>query len=137
MNQNLEKGLCIALLCGALPVAAQMQQCPANVGTIIQGNTAGRFCISNIDMNWWTGFSWCRAAGGHFATVTEACAGFAGSCANLTGVSDINKSLWLATPWKTVTAYFVNTSTGRVYEGNSAATSNGRHQKYRVLCTLP
>ena len=67
----------------SLTVAAD--PCADGAGTVVVGKDNTQLCVSKIRMNWWSAFSWCRAAGYKLATVEEACdgAGAHESCNNL------------------------------------------------------
>ena len=84
MLYNLNKIIPVVLLFAGFSCGAQVANCDG--GTRITGQENGHeYCISKITMNWWSAHSWCRAQGRHLASVTEACNGNAGGCANLRG----------------------------------------------------
>ena len=58
---------------GTLSPNAWAESCAGGAGTIVTGLNGNRYCLSNIKMNWFSAFSWCEAAGGHLANMTEAC----------------------------------------------------------------
>ena len=62
--------LCAGLLAASTPVWAQCED-----GTVFNGKNSGRFCASNVTMNWWSAFSWCQAHNMDLATWEQACAG--------------------------------------------------------------
>ena len=45
----------------------------------------GKFCISNIRLNWWSASNWCKANGRHLATMYEACPDWDGNTGGSTG----------------------------------------------------
>ena len=66
----------------AFPIMAQnAARCEG--GSLITGANNHEYCVSDITMNWWSAHSWCRAQGRTLATVTQACAGNAGTCFNI------------------------------------------------------
>jgi len=65
------KRLLLILCLLSAPVWAE--DCAGGAGTIIAGLNGKRYCLSNIRMNWYSAFSWCEAAGGHLASLNEAC----------------------------------------------------------------
>ena len=95
-------------------------------GDILQGTESGTFCISKIQMNWWSAHSWCKANGGKFATVTDACLGRLDACPNL---STLPRRVWLATPFK-------NTYAWSVKAGGGFDNGGDRRQPLWVICTF-
>ena len=100
------------------------------------GTEASGFCISSIQLNWWSAANWCRANGMHLATMYEACPDWDGTSGSgypcpISG-SSIGSSdhAWTATASGDGYAYFVNPVSGyvstlsRSYPGAYALCTN-------------
>ncbi len=97
----------------------------------------GKFCISNISLNWWSAANWCKANGMHLATMYEACPnwdGNIGTSVNCDTIkSDISTFAWTSTARGDTTAYTLYLNDGRVDGSNSW---NNRHStRPLALCT--
>ena len=91
--------------------------CTSELGGIpFKGANNVDYCVSEITMNWFSAFSWCKAVGGKLATVDEACPGtLFNTCTNIKGKQTTNTgNAWLATPYGDQYAYPVNLSSGAV-----------------------
>lgn len=82
---------------------------------------AKSFCISNVKLNWWSAFNWCKSNGGSLAAFNSACPNTpvrsnntAGACPALQGVGASNY-YWTSMGSGTSTAFLVNLSSGAVY----------------------
>ena len=125
-------GLITALALGvsvSQPTQAALN-CPATVGDLINGVDSGTYCVSKINMTWWSAFTWCAAIGGKLATWAEACPGrsVGSSCSNLNGAGGPDKWAWTAEPINPDRAYVVNPSSG---SGNG---NFGRNPNFSALC---
>ena len=90
----------------------------------------GKFCISNIALNWWSAANWCKANGRHLATMYEVCPdwdGNAGSGKCPVIASSISVPAWTATANQSNHAFYVTPSSGY-------ASSHLRNYPYRALC---
>ena len=88
----------------------------------------GKFCISNIELNWWSASNWCKANGRHLATMYEACPDWdgnigSGKCPVI--ASSIDSYIWTATVKNSEYTFFVNPSNGNV-EYRISRVSNAR-----------
>ena len=95
---------------------------------------AKSFCISNLSMNWWSAFNWCKSNGGTLASFNSACPNTpvrsnntAGACPALQGVGE-SKYHWTSMGSESSSAFFVNLSSGAV---NDYPRAN-----YTSLCAL-
>ena len=115
-----------------------LAQCPPDVGTPLTGGNGNTYCISNIAMNWWSAHSWCRAIGGHLATVNEACdpVWTQGSCPNISTPGAIDAWIWTATPSGNNRAWIVNPN---AYNwGRGSSDPNGYRKDFkRAFCLIP
>ena len=57
------------------------------------------FCLSNLDMNWWSSFTWCKSQNRELVSFARACPGtqtsvndVEGACANLTNIDNTWKT---------------------------------------------
>ena len=90
----------------------------------------GKFCVSNITLNWWSASNWCKANGRHLVTMYEVCPDWDGNRGKGCPViaSTLNYPSWTATADGGGGAFHVNPSTGDV-------NVNGRQtESYRALC---
>ena len=90
----------------------------------------GKFCISNIFLNWWSAANWCKANGMHLATMYEVCPDWdgnegSGKCPVI--ASSISGNVWTATASDSERAFRVNPSNGYVAVGS-------RNYANRALC---
>ncbi len=100
------------------------------------GTEASGFCISRIQLNWWSAATWCKANGMHLATMYEACPDWDGTSGNgypcpISGSSiGSDEHAWTATVSGEGYAYFVNPVSGyvstlsRSYPGAYALCAN-------------
>ena len=94
----------------------------------------GRFCISNMDLNWWSGFNWCKANGMHMARMYEICPDWDGNtgtkkCPVLLTDKYIDAAV-TATASGSAAMFYVRPTTGEV----SNATHMGRALPANVIC---
>ena len=87
-----------------------------NGGTEVTNTAGTTFCKSNVGMNWWSAYAWCRANGRTLATMYEMCPSWdgntgSGKCPELNGNSDY---AWSATASGSEYAFYINLSTGYV-----------------------
>ena len=92
----------------------------------------GKFCISNIFINWWSAANWCKANGMHLATMYEACPDWDGNegtmiCPVLS--SSIQDYGLTSTASGSQQVYAVYLSSGNV------STISRHSTNYRALCT--
>ena len=85
----------------------------------------GKFCISNIELNWWSASNWCKANGRHLATIYEVCPDWDGNtgegkCPVI--ASSISRSAWTATASGSDYAFNIYPSNGNVYNTNRHGT---------------
>ena len=94
-------------------------------GTEITGiNDDHVYCVSNIKLNWWSAFSWCRANNRKLASIDDACFPEQTSCPNL--ALGINKKVWTSVAAAEGTfnghAYMISLSDGGVKKGDYHGT---------------
>ena len=93
-------------------------------GEEFTGKSGHTYCVSNVQMNWWSAFNWCTAQGRHLASMDEICTngddrwlgGVASAgCPNVIGMGPSKEA------WSSVTSirdkvfsYRVNLSSGNV-----------------------
>ena len=90
----------------------------------------GKFCISNIRLNWWSAANWCKANGRHLATMYEACPDWngntvEGNCPVI--ASSISRSAWTATARGSDYAF-------NIYPSNGQVNYNNRYSELLALC---
>ena len=92
----------------------------------------GQFCLSNIDLNWWSAANWCKANGMHLPTMYEVCPDWNGNTGEglCSPIAGFRSGLygWTATVRESGVVFGVNLASGRV-------TSNYLNNTYRALCT--
>ena len=78
--------------CLLLAVPALSEECAKGAGYVIIGNDNTRYCASRHEMNWWSAFAWCDAAGGQLFDLSTQCylGGSSGACPNLGGSLDLD-----------------------------------------------
>ena len=115
-------------------------------GYEFHGSHSGTYCISDIEMNWWSAFAWCQAQGYRLATFEEACPDATSLVvdngnvyvSNNVGTEASNKRVdnrypWLARAWLTDKAlYFGGWSCGIPCKGT--IKSAARTAKHPALC---
>ncbi len=94
------------------------------------GTESNGFCISNIELNWWSASNWCKANGRHLATMYEVCPDWdgntgSGKCPVI--ASSISGYAWTATASGSVSAF-------NVYPSNGHVNYNLRNNPGRALC---
>ena len=106
------------------PTTCTTAMCPGDTKT---------FCKSNLPMNWWSAFNWCKSNGGTLANFKNMCPGVAtslntaeGACPALqkTGVSQY---AWSSMGYGTTNAFTVNIASGGINHFS-------RNSSYYVLC---
>lgn len=124
--------ICLCLLIASPSFAA------CDGGTEITGKNGHVYCKSNVNVNWYTAFSWCDAQGRTLATMEQICdiddiqrwdgnTG-TGKCLNMAGASSENLWVWSAMPYSPTHAFSVYLSSTNVSSGNRMGIS------YFVLC---
>ena len=89
------------------------------------GTESNGFCISNIELNWWSASNWCKANGRHLATIYEVCPGWDGNTGSRKCpviASSISRSAWTATASGSDYAFNIYPSNGNVYNTNRYST---------------
>jgi len=128
MYRKLNKFVFAIVLCAGVSCGAQVANCDG--GEIITGENNHEYCLSNITMNWWSAFSWCRANHRTLASITQACDGvFPGmwaSCDNLKN-RFVSRTVWLETPYKEGQSY-------TLYENSRLSTSLRNRTYFYALC---
>ena len=122
--------LAFALIMG-LPTASFACQS----GTEFTDTNGKHFCYSDIDLNWWSAFTWCSAQGYHLAGFHEACPGKAvgtTACGNLNNGIPWNK-FWTTAPSGSTAAYRVQP----YHNGPSASVNRSDDSAARALCVMP
>ena len=107
----------IAALATGLTFTASQAQAACDGGI-----TVDKFCISdNIQMNWWSAYTWCEAQGRHLASIYEMCPGWTGndSSCNM-GTFTSGSTFWTSTAEGTETAFRISKSGAGRYNRNLA-----------------
>ncbi len=94
------------------------------------GTESNGFCISNIELNWWSASNWCKANGRHLATMYEVCPDWdgnegSGKCPVI--ASSISGDAMTATARSDLYAFSVDPSSGYV-------SFNNRTSMRRAIC---
>ena len=93
-------------------------------GEEFTGKNGHTYCVSNVQMNWWSAFNWCTAQGRHLASMDEICTNgndrwLGGSadaaCPNVIGMGP-NKSGWSNMFYQSDRVFFLSLSSGRVID---------------------
>jgi len=107
-------------------------------GTVIEGNSSGKFCVSDVYLNWWSAHSWCRANKLTLAKWDEACphTNVGWTCNNLSGKAATHTLVWLDAPHDKMTVYFVNLSNGNPSRAGKANQSIGSGAPGPALCFI-
>ena len=84
----MKKKLFFTCLIGLMSMTSAYAKCVG--GTEITNSVGTTFCKSNVAMNWWTAYAWCRANDLHLATMYEMCPSWdgnvgSGKCSELSG----------------------------------------------------
>ncbi len=89
----------------------------------------GRFCISNITLNWLSAANWCKANGRHLATIYEVCPNWSGQAMNCGPAiaSSISFYAWTSTGLAPGTGWALFLSNGNM----GSISANAR---YHALC---
>ena len=105
---------------------------PAECTTAMCPKPARTFCKSNIPMNWWSAFNWCRSNGGTLASLAEACPGVATrndeKCPALKGVSS-SQTVWTSIGLGTEKAFRIG-----ILDGKINANGNRSGSTIYALC---
>ena len=138
MKKNIFKIAFIGGMMFASPVFAT--ECANGAGTQFQGTVSGTFCISKMELNWWSAFSWCRAAGGQLASWDQACPGVQPpkypqrpACSNLSGNTLF---VWTATPYGKAFAYGIDGENSADL-GNAYRLDRKGGYGTHALCLMP
>lgn len=93
---KITKTLMIAALVTGLTFTASQAQAACDGGI-----TVDKFCISdNIQMNWWSAYSWCEAQGMKLASAYDLCPTWSGAIGDNkcgTKISSAHRILWTST----------------------------------------
>ncbi len=93
-------------------------------GTEVEG-----FCISSIDLNWWSAANWCKANGMRLATTYEVCPDWDSNRGeSKCRTFSYSERIWTATANGDQSATAVDPWRGYVH-------FNGRVEAYRAACT--
>ncbi len=115
-------------------------KCAGGEGNLLTTNDNIQYCQSQIDMNWWSAFAWCKSIGEDLIDMTTECnigrtPETTVPCPHLTGIGGSGWS-WSANVPDASEAYGVNLSDG-------AVKTNYRHGPWgryfnaaRALCRL-
>ena len=97
-------------------------------GTLITGNDGSVFCVSDVALNWWSAFAWCKAQNMNLATFEGACSNSSNInlCHNLKSKYSAGNA-WIAKPSGNNRANYIE-----FYSGN--ITNSGRTGQLRALC---
>ena len=90
MKKNFKKQIAVFLILASISAkTVAAVTCAGGAGTVINGNDGmTTYCASRVQMNWWSAFAWCDAAGMRLIG-TDACNGADGrytgpaACPNL------------------------------------------------------
>lgn len=113
--------------------------CAKGHGKVITGINNTQYCLSPMQMNWWSANAWCDAAGMKLVDTTKDCdcTGYEGckfesACPNLaTGYSGTTgKEVWSGVPNGKSGAYMVRISNGSIY----AEPNRVGGARYCALC---
>ena len=109
-------------------------------GTEFTGKNGKTFCVSDVNMNWWSAFTWCESQGMQLASMSDLCdvsddehwfgQGGEGACPGVIGYGP-NKEGWTSLVRNQNDAYHVQLSTGRVQGGGGQHT---RTYTYPAVC---
>ncbi len=102
------------------------------------GNTFGpegdndKFCVSQMNLNWWSAATWCKAQGRKLATIYDICPNWDGNTgdAKCGTTYSFSSNVWTATAKNNAGAFYVKTSSGDVPDTNS----NWRDKTHCALC---
>ena len=114
----MKKKLFLMCLIGLLSITSAYAKCDG--GREVKNSVGTTFCLSNVDMNWWSAAAWCRANGLHLATMYEMCPSWDGNqgygkCSELNGAIDHQFTwAWSATANGSAYAFTVNLSSAWV-----------------------
>ena len=103
--------LLLACIIGLFSVTSAYAKCDG--GTEITNTAGTTFCRSNVTMNWWSAYAWCRANGLRLATMYEICPSWDGNVGNgkCPELSDGDGGwAWSSTVRNVGSAFFVNPS---------------------------
>ncbi len=116
--------MCLTAMLSTSAIAA----CNGGTEYTVDGDT---FCISNINLNWWSTATWCKANGMHLATIYEVCPDWdgntgSGKCGR---TFPVTTDCWIATVQSDQLAFYVTPSEGYVSFNTHYWAST-----YRALC---
>ena len=101
---------------------------PASCNSVMCPSPAKKFCKSNLGMNWWSAFNWCKSNGGTLVPFEEACPGVPirgnGTCPALAKSAGY---VWTGTGVNDSLAFSINLNGG-------AISNYGRTSAYAALC---
>ncbi len=109
-------------------------------GTLIEGVNKYEYCKSNVTMNWWSAFAWCKAQGRELFSITDCAMDSAateyspgeGICHNLAGKGTDADWVWISLARDNSYAYFVGLSLGAIEYDYRSYT--GHHGYLYALC---
>ena len=88
--------LFLACIIGLMSISVAYAKCDG--GTEITNSVGTIFCRSNVKMNWWSAYSWCKANGREMATIYDLCPNWDGTekykCSAIG-----NRELWTSTAY--------------------------------------
>ena len=135
----------ILILVGILfAISAEATTCGSGSGTVLTGKDGKSFCLSPKEMNWWSAFAWCDAAGGRMFEVNQDCpittdppgTVWAVACPNVENLGDG----WV---WTANSEHDKNAATRVNIKTAAVASSCGpggcyykRNHAFRALCVL-
>ena len=104
---------------------------PIDIAACEGGTEVEGFCMSGIDLNWWSAANWCKANGMHLATIYEVCPDWDGNTGtgNCGRTFSFNETSWTATVSGNNSAFYFNPSSGNV------ANHSGRTPGFRAART--
>ena len=116
----MKKKLLLACLVGLLSMTSAYAKCDG--GTEVTNSVGTRFCMGNVDLNWWSAFAWCKANSRTLATIYEMCPSWDGTtgttCSEINNLTSGYTSAWTATVSGSANAYIVSLKGGSVHTDN-------------------
>ena len=127
----MNRKLFLLCLMGAFLATSAYAKCDG--GTMITGKS-GSFCKSNVKMNWWSAYSWCKANDRSLATIYEACPSWNGNigegqCSELSGSGD--GGVWTSTASGSDSGFSIALQNGYV---NNKREDSSRLELGSALC---
>jgi len=128
----MKKKLFLTCLIGLMFSTSVYAKCEG--GTEITNTVGTTFCKSNVKMNWWSAFAWCKANGLHLATMYEMCPSWngnkgSGKCPELNGAGT-GGDVWSSTAYDIDSAFVVSDG----YVRNSTEGGFYRNSGYFAFC---